>query len=71
MQMVADDYISLEDAIRVFGRSREWLYQQIRAGKLRRFSAPGDRRIYLSRKQLTEYLRIRPVDPADNERSEQ
>lgn len=58
---MATDYIWIQDAVRIFSRSREWIYQQVRAGKLHSYTAPGDRRIYLDREELTRFLQLRPM----------
>jgi excisionase family DNA binding protein len=60
--MASNDYIWIEDAAREYKRSRDWLYRQIREGKLTGYNFPGDRRVYLSREQLDQYLKTaRPI----------
>lgn len=57
-----NDYIWIENAAEEFNRSREWLFRQIKEGKLTGYQFPGDRKMYLSRKQVEEYLNTpRPV----------
>ena len=60
--MAPNDFIWIEDAAREYKRSRDWLYRQIREGKLTGYNFPGDRRVYLSREQLDQYLKTaRPI----------
>jgi excisionase family DNA binding protein len=60
--MASNDFIWIEDAAREYKRSRDWLYRQIREGKLTGYNFPGDRRVYLSREQLDQYLKTaRPI----------
>jgi excisionase family DNA binding protein len=64
--MAANDFIWIEDAAREYKRSRDWLYRQIREGKLTGYNFPGDRRVYLSREQLDQYLKTaRPITDAE------
>jgi hypothetical protein len=50
------DYIWIEAAAEDYKRSKEWLFRQIREGKLTGYNFPGDRKTYLSKKELEEYL---------------
>jgi excisionase family DNA binding protein len=60
--MASNDFVWIEDAAREYKRSRDWLYRQIREGKLTGYNFPGDRRVYLSREQLDQYLKTaRPI----------
>jgi len=60
--MAPNDFIWIEEAAREYKRSRDWLYRQIREGKLTGYNFPGDRRVYLSREQLDQYLKTaRPI----------
>lgn len=60
--MAPNDFIWIEDAAREYKRSRDWLYRQIREGKLTGYNFPGDRRVYLAREQLDQYLKTaRPI----------
>jgi hypothetical protein len=54
--MPDDKYIWIDDASEKYKRSREWLFKQIREKKLVGYQFPGDRRMYLSRQELDEYL---------------
>jgi hypothetical protein len=58
--MAENDLLWIEDAAREYNRSREWLQRQIKAGKLTAIEIPGDRRLYLSRRELDELLKPRP-----------
>jgi len=55
--MATEDFIWIEDAVREYSRSRDWLYRQLREGKLKGYNFPGDRKVYLSRKELDDYLK--------------
>jgi hypothetical protein len=59
------DLIWIVEAAMEYKRSRDWLDSQIRDGKLGKYSIPGDKRVYLSRKELEQLLSPRRVD--DNE----
>jgi excisionase family DNA binding protein len=54
--MASQEYVWIEDAARTYKRSRDWLYRQIRQGKLKGYTFPGDRKIYLSREEVEAYL---------------
>jgi len=58
--MAPNDLIWIEDAVREYKRGREWLQKQVREGNLTSLEIPGDRRIYLSRKELANLLKPRP-----------
>lgn len=63
--MADNEYIWIDDASEQYKRSREWLFRQIREKKLTGYQFPGDRRMYLSRKELEEYLTTpRPTNPS-------
>lgn len=51
-----NEYIWIEDAVKDYNRSRTWLDQQIKAGKLTYAQFQGDRRIYLKRAELNDML---------------
>jgi len=51
-----NEYIWIEDAVRDYKRSRTWLDQQIKAGRLTYAQFEGDRRIYLKRSELNAML---------------
>lgn len=64
--MAISGYIWLEDAAREYKRSRDWLYRQVREGKLNGYTFPGDRKTYLLREELDKYLNTpRPVKDDD------
>lgn len=46
------DYIWIEDAVEAYKRSRAWLGEQVREGKLTYAKFEGDRRTYLRRSEL-------------------
>ena len=50
------EYIWIEDAAGLYRRSRSWLDNQIKAGKLTYAQFEGDRRIYLKRSELDAML---------------
>lgn len=54
--MATDEYIWVEDAAEQYQRSRDWLFRQIREKKLTGYTFPGDRKVYLDRKELHDYL---------------
>jgi hypothetical protein len=51
-----DDMIWIVDAARVYDRSRAWLDSQIKAGQLTKYLFRGDKRVYLSRRELEQFL---------------
>ena len=60
--MSSEDLIWLTNAATEYNRSKDWLYRQIREGKLTGYTFPGDRKVYLSRKELDDYLKTpRPI----------
>ncbi len=52
-------YIWIDDAVKEYGRSRAWLDEQVRHGKLTLVKFPGDRRSYLKRSELDAFFRPR------------
>lgn len=46
------DYIWIDDATHEYHRSRAWLDQQVREGRLSYAKFEGDRRTYLKRSEL-------------------
>jgi excisionase family DNA binding protein len=64
--MASHDFIWIEDAAREYKRSRDWLYRQIRDGKLKGYTFPGDRKVYLAREEVEKYLTTpRPMSEDD------
>lgn len=55
-------YIWIEEAVRVYGRSRDWFNRKIRGGRLRRYGMPDGLRVYLDREEIEAQLVIRPID---------
>jgi hypothetical protein len=51
-----NEYIWIEDAVKTYNRSRTWLDEQIKTGRLTYAKFEGDRRIYLKRAELNEML---------------
>ena len=51
------DLITLEDAVREFGKSRRQMFTYLTQGKLKPFKKVGDRRTFLDRKALEKLLR--------------
>lgn len=54
--MPGPEYIWIEDATKEYQRSRAWLDEQIRHGKLSYAKFEGDRRTYLKRAELDAML---------------
>lgn len=50
------EHIWIDDAAREYRRSRAWLDEQVRHGKLTLVKFPGDRRSYLKRAELDALL---------------
>jgi hypothetical protein len=51
-----EDLIWIVEASIEFKRSRDWLDAQIRDGNLGRYTVAGDKRVYVSRKELERLL---------------
>lgn len=49
-------YVWIEDAAREYHRSTSYLRGQIRAKALRPYRFPGDKRLYLARKELAAFF---------------
>lgn len=63
VKMVQDErYIWIEEAVRRYGRSRDWFSRKIREGKLRRHGAGDERKVYLECQQVEQLLAIHPVE---------
>jgi len=50
------DVIWIVEAQVVYGRSRKWLSDQIKAGKLRSVPMPGTSKVFLLRKEVEQLL---------------
>ncbi len=57
-----DDLIWIVEASVLYRRSREWLDQQVREGRLTKYTVAGDKRIYLSREELEKFFAPRPSE---------
>ena len=49
-------YVWVQDAVEEYKRSRAWLDQQLREGRLSYAKFEGDRRVYLRRAELEQML---------------
>jgi len=56
------DLIWIVEAAMQYKRSRDWLDAQIRDGNLTKFTIPGDKRVYVSRRELERLLLPRRAD---------
>jgi hypothetical protein len=56
------DRISADDAVRIYKVGKSTLFGWLREGKLRRFKKRGDRRTFVSRKELERFLEFRVVE---------
>jgi predicted DNA-binding transcriptional regulator AlpA len=56
----SEDLIPVDDAVRLYGLSRSTIFRLFKAG-LSRYRRPGDRKTYVSRKQLEEMTSFREV----------
>ncbi len=52
----AREYVWIQDAVGEYRRSRAWLDEQLRHGKLSYAKFEGDRRVYLRRAELEAML---------------
>jgi hypothetical protein len=60
--MAHDDLIALAEAALEYQVSEGWLRKQVREKKLIAYEKPGDRRTFLSRSALREFMMPRPRD---------
>jgi peptidyl-tRNA hydrolase len=60
--MAVLDVIWIETAAKQYGRSRTWLDEQVKAGKLHVFKREGDKKVYLSVAELEHLLALKKVD---------
>jgi hypothetical protein len=56
------DLIWIVEAAFQYKRSRDWLDAQIHEGRLTKYTIPGDKRVYISRKELEHLLSPRRAD---------
>ena len=56
------DLIWIAEAAIQYKRSRDWLDSQIREGKLGKYTIPGDKRVYVSRRELEALLSPRRAE---------
>ena len=61
-----DDLIWIEEAAKLYKRSRQWLDKQIAERKLSVASIPGDRRVYVLRSELDKLLRPQIIPRAED-----
>jgi hypothetical protein len=59
------DLIWIVEASVEYKRSRDWLDAQIREGRLTKYTIPGDKRVYISRKELDKLLSPRRANDED------
>jgi hypothetical protein len=57
----ASELIAVDDAVAKYGISRSTVFRLFKAG-LARYRRPGDRKTYVSRKQLEDMISFRKVD---------
>ena len=50
--MPSSEYVWVQDAVKEYRRSRAWLDEQVRHGKLSYAKFEGDKRVYLMRAEL-------------------
>jgi hypothetical protein len=50
------EYVWIQDAVKEYRRSRAWLDEQLRDGRLTYAKFEGDRRVYLKRAELAAML---------------
>jgi hypothetical protein len=54
--------VSVDEAVREFGRSRFVFFQWLREGKLTRYRSAGDRRTLVDRDEIRRLIEPRPMD---------
>jgi predicted DNA-binding transcriptional regulator AlpA len=57
----SDDLVSIDAAVLAYGISRSTIFRLVKAG-LVRYRRPGDRKTYVSRKQLENMTSFREVN---------
>jgi predicted site-specific integrase-resolvase len=55
------DRISADDAVRIYKVGKSTLFGWLREGKIKRFKRRGDRRTFVSRRELERFLEFRVV----------
>lgn len=58
----AKEWLTINEAADEFRISRATLFELLRDGKLTRYQRGADVRVYLSRAELVEFKRPKPVD---------
>ena len=53
---ISKDYVWIQEAVKEYRRSRAWLDEQVRGGKLTVAKFTGDRRVYLRHSELKAML---------------
>ncbi len=56
------DLISADDAVRIYKVGKSTLFGWLREGKLRRFKRRGDRRTFVSSKELERFIEFHLID---------
>lgn len=73
MGTTGDEWVWIEDATDEYGKSRAWLDEQVRHGRIRYDKRQGDRRTYLLRADVERAVgqsnqsRLRPRPGADDQ----
>jgi hypothetical protein len=62
-----DEFLPIEEAARVYKRSRDTLDRLAAQGLLRKHRSPGDKRVYLEIAELERVLRPKPDEDAESE----
>lgn len=60
---VDEALVSVDEATREFGIARSTLYGWIKAGDVRPYKLPGDRRTYLNRQEIRLAIRLSKMGP--------
>lgn len=60
--MSEPDLVSVDEAVREFGRSRFVFFVWLREGKLTRYKSAGDRRTLIDRTEVREIIKPRPAE---------
>ncbi len=68
---VPDGYITIDEAVQKYGRSRAWWSQQIHDGALTAYDIPGmGRNTFLRLEEIEEHIKPRPRQPQATEDSQ-
>jgi hypothetical protein len=60
-------FISVQDAVVEYQRSRVWFYMQTKSGVLTKYRSLGTKTLYLSREEIENLIAIRPVQEDTDE----